>query len=280
MKRWVKALQNELKSRIDPALIRRVDETPRHNINEFGTDPFGYDPELIKLIVPVARWFYDVYFRCEASGLNRIPDGRVMLIANHSGQLPFDAMMLGASILLEAPKPRLVRGMVERWSTDLPFISTLFNRAGQLVGSPAIGKRILEMDEALLVFPEGARGISKLYRNRYQLETFGHGFMRLALETNTPIIPVALVGAEEQAPAVADIKPLAKLLGFPAFPLVAPQIVPLPLPVKYYIQFGEPMHFGGDGSEDDEVVSTYVNEVKDTIQHMLHVGLEKRPSIF
>ncbi len=280
MKQWVKAIQNEVKSRIDPALIRRVDETPRHNINEFGTDPFGYDPELIKLILPVARWFYDVYFRCEASGLNRIPDGRVMLIANHSGQLPFDAMMLGASILLEAPKPRLVRGMVERWSTDLPFISTLFNRAGQLVGSPAIGKRILEMDEALLVFPEGARGISKLYRNRYQLETFGHGFMRLALETNTPIVPVALVGAEEQAPAVADIKPLAKILGFPAFPLVAPQIVPLPLPVKYYIQFGEPMHFGGDGSEDDEVVSTYVNEVKDTIQHMLHVGLEKRPSIF
>ena len=140
-----------------------------------------------------------------------------MLIANHSGQLPFDAMMLGASILLEAPKPRLVRGMVERWSTDLPFVSTLFNRAGQLVGSPAIGKRILEMDEALLVFPEGARGISKLYRNRYQLETFGHGFMRLALETNTPIVPIALVGAEEQAPAVADIKPLAKLLGFLLF---------------------------------------------------------------
>ena len=121
MKHWVKALQNELKSRIDPALIRRVDETPRHNINEFGTDPFGYDPELIKLIVPVARWFYDVYFRCEAYGLSRIPEGRVMLIANHSGQLPFDAMMLGASILLEAPKPRLVRGMVERWSTDLPL---------------------------------------------------------------------------------------------------------------------------------------------------------------
>jgi 1-acyl-sn-glycerol-3-phosphate acyltransferase len=280
MKKWVNALQNEIKSRIDPALIRRVDETPRHHINEFGTDPFGYDPELIKLILPVARWFYDVYFRCEAHGLNRIPEGRVMLIANHSGQLPFDAMMLGTSLLLEAPKPRLVRGMVERWSTDLPFISTLFNRAGQLVGSPAIGKRILEMNEALMVFPEGAKGISKLYKDRYKLETFGHGFMRLALATNTPIIPIALVGAEEQAPAVADIKPLAKLLGFPAFPLIAPQIIPLPLPVKYYIHFGEPMNFGGDGTEDDEVVSQYVNEVKETIQHMLHVGLEKRPSIF
>lgn len=280
MKRWIKVLQDEIKSRIDPALIRRVDETPRHNINEFGTDPFGYDPELIKLILPVARWFYDVYFRCEAQGLSRVPEGRVMLIANHSGQLPFDAMMLGASLLLEAPQPRLVRGMVERWSTDLPFISTLFNRAGQLVGSPAIGKRILEMDEALLVFPEGAKGISKLYKDRYKLEKFGHGFMRLALETNTPIVPIALVGAEEQAPAVADIKPLAKLLGFPAFPLIAPQVVPLPLPVKYYIHFGEPMNFGGDGTEDDEVVSGYVNEVKETIQHMLHVGLEKRPSIF
>ena len=119
--------------------------------------------------------------------------------------------------------------MVERWSTDLPFISTLFNRAGQLVGSPAIGKKILEMDEALMVFPEGAKGISKLYKDRYKLETFGHGFMRLALATNTPIIPIALVGAEEQAPAVADIKPLAKLFGFPAFPPDRPTDYPAPL---------------------------------------------------
>lgn len=280
MRFLLRHLQNRLKAQVDPALVRRVDETPRHNIGEFGTDPFGYDPELIKLIVPVARFFYDSYFRCEAFGLDRVPEGRVMLIANHSGQLPFDAMMVGASLLLDAPKPRLVRGMVERWSAELPFISTLFNRAGQFVGSPAIGKRLLEMDEALMVFPEGAKGISKLYRDRYKLQNFGHGFMRLALETNTPIVPVAIVGAEEQAPAVADIKPLAKILGFPAFPIVAPHIVPLPLPVKYYLHFGEPMNFGGDGTEDDEVVSRYVDEVKDTIQHMLHVGLEKRPSIF
>ena len=104
--------------------------------------------------------------------------------------------------------------------------------------------------------------------------------MRLALETNAPIVPVALVGAEEQAPAVADIKPLAKAMGFPAFPLVLPQVVPLPLPVKYHIHFGEPMTFEGDPNDDDEVVGKHVKRVRNTIQRMLQSGLERRTGIF
>jgi 1-acyl-sn-glycerol-3-phosphate acyltransferase len=119
-----------------------------------------------------------------------------------------------------------------------------------------------------------------MFAQRYQLERFGHGFMRLALETQTPIVPIALVGAEEQAPAVYDIKTLAKMTGFPAFPVVVPQIVPLPLPVKYHIHFGAPMLFEGDPDDDDDVIAGHVKKVKGTIQRMLQRGLQERTSIF
>lgn len=274
-------LQQAAIDKVDRDLIARIDALPRDNLGEFGTDEFGFDPELVKLVAPVASWFYRHYFRVEAHGLENIPEkGRFLLIGNHSGQLPFDAFMIGTACLLEAPHPRMMRSMVERWSAELPFVSHFFVRTGQVVGDPATCRRLLENDEAVLVFPEGARGISKLFAQRYQLERFGHGFMRLALETRSPIIPVAVVGAEEQAPAVYDIKPLAKLLGFPAAPIIFPQIVPLPLPVKYHLWFGPPMTFRGTGDEDDEVVAGHVKKVKSTIQRMLQRGIEERQSIF
>ena len=266
--------------RVDPELRARIDALPRDSLNEFGVDPFGHDPEIIKLIAPLAEWMYRHYFRCECHGLEHVPEGRFLLIGNHSGQLPFDAFMIATAVLLDTPRPRLVRSMVERWSAELPFVSSLFVRAGQVVGDPATCTKLLEQDEGVLVFPEGARGISKLFAHRYQLADFGHGFMRLALETKSPIVPVAVVGAEEQAPAIYDIKPLAKLLGFPAVPIVFPQLVPVPLPVKYRLWFGEPLFFEGDADEDDEVVAAHVKKVKHTIQRMLEQGLERRRGIF
>jgi 1-acyl-sn-glycerol-3-phosphate acyltransferase len=273
-------LQQAIKDRVDPELIRRIDDIPRENIGEFGTDAFGFDPEVVKLVAPVANWFYRRYFRVNARGLEHLPEGRFLLISNHSGQLPFDGFMIGTACLAEAPRPRIIRSMVERWSAELPFVSHFFVRAGQVVGDPATCRRLLENDEAVLVFPEGARGISKLFAQRYQLESFGTGFMRLALETGSPIVPVAVVGAEEQAPAIYDIKPLAKLLGFPAAPIIFPQLVPLPLPVRYHITFGPPMTFEGTGDDDDEIVGEYVKKVRNTIQRMLQAGLEQRQGLF
>ena len=272
--------QDAVISRINPELIARIDAIPRDHINEFGIDPFGFDPEIIKLVAPIAEWMYRTYFRVQVHNIENIPEGRFLLISNHSGQLPFDAFMIGTSLLLDAPQPRVLRSMVERWSAELPFMSHLFVRAGQVVGDPATCSRLLENDEGVMVFPEGARGINKLFSQRYQLERFGHGFMRLALSSNAPIVPVAVVGAEEQAPAIFDIKPLAKLLGFPAAPIVLPQIVPLPLPVKYHIHFGPPMTFEGDPDEDDDIVAAHVKKVRNTIQRMLDRGLEQRESIF
>jgi 1-acyl-sn-glycerol-3-phosphate acyltransferase len=266
---------------VDPRLRARIDALPRENLNEFGVDPFGCDPEVIKLLAPFLTFLKDRYFRVESHGTEHIPsEGRFLLIGNHSGQLPFDAMMVGTTVLTEAPRPRLIRSMVERWSADLPFVSELFVRSGQIVGDPRVCTRLLEADEAVLVFPEGVKGISKLFSQRYQLADFGHGFMRLALQTKAPIVPFAVIGAEEQAPAIADIRPLARLLGLPAAPVVFPQLLPIPLPTRYRIWFGEPMSFHGAVDDDDAVVAGHVKKVKNTIQRMVDAGLKRRRSVF
>ena len=259
---------------------KRIDDIPRTHINEFGVDPFGFDPNSFRFAAPITAWLYRKYFRCEVHGIENVPQGRMLVISNHSGQLPFDAMMIETAFLLETKSPRALRGMAERWSADLPFISRLFARGGAVVGEPSACRQLLNMDEAVLVFPEGVKGINKTFKERYQLLNFGHGFMRLALETKSPIIPVAVIGAEEQAPSVANIKPLAKLFKAPAFPLILPQIFPIPLPVKYRIYVGEPMNFGGDGLEDSDQVAEYVRQVRERIQTMLNEGRAKRKSIF
>jgi 1-acyl-sn-glycerol-3-phosphate acyltransferase len=169
--------------------------------------------------------------------------------------------------------------MVEKWVPTLPYISTFFARVGQIVGTPENCRRLLNAGEAILVFPEGARGITKLWPQRYQLQEFGLGFMRLALETDTPIVPVAVVGAEEQAPALLDIKPVAKLLGFPAFP-ITPTGLPFPLPTKYRLYFGEPLHFTGRADDEDSELDKKVRTVKAAIQTMIHQGLKDRRGIF
>jgi 1-acyl-sn-glycerol-3-phosphate acyltransferase len=248
-----------------------------------GVDPFGLDPAWAKYAVGVAAFFYRFYFRAEVHGIENVPRGRVLLISNHSGQIPMDGLMVGAAMFLDAEPPRLIRSMVEKWSQTLPFVSTFFSRCGQVVGVPENARRLLELGEALLVFPEGSRGISKGFADRYQLTDFGLGFLRLALETGTPIVPVAVIGAEEQYVSVTNLDRLAKTLGMPSFPVIPQLLVPggqMPLPTKYRIYFGEPMHFEGDPDDDDAVIETKVLEVKRTIQSMLNRGLRKRRSIF
>jgi len=190
-------------------------------------------------------------------------------------------MVIGGAMLFQAEPPRLVRAMVEKFIPGLPFASYLFNRWGQITGTPENCARLLESDEAILVFPEGAKGISKPYSKRYQLQDFGLGFMRLALKTGTPIVPIAVVGAEEQAPAI-NIRPIARLLGTPAFPIMPiPPFFPiLPLPTKYRIYFGDPQLHEGDPDDDDEELTVKVKAVKNSIASMIHVGLQERKHIF
>jgi len=282
--RWGDLLKAKFASwvdtRLEPAFRAKIKALPTRQ-NEYGYDPFGFNREDAKVAALIARFFYYDYFRVEQHGVEKVPPGRVLLVANHSGQLPFDGIGIGGALLFEHDPPRVMRAMVEKYVQTLPFLSYVFARWGQITGTPENCKRLLEDEEAILVFPEGVRGISKPFTQRYQLQEFGLGFMRLALETKTPVVPVAVIGAEEQAPAV-NLKPLAKLIGAPAFPLLPlPPFFPiLPYPTKYRIYFGEPMEFEGDPDDEDEVLEEQVKVVKAEIQSMIRIGLKERRHIF
>lgn len=249
--------------------------------NEYGFDPFGFHRDSLKYALLVGRFLYRDYFRAETFGVENVPHGRVLLISNHSGQLPFDGVCIAAAMLLEGRPPRMVRSMVEKFVPTVPFASYLLSRWGQITGTPENCRALLQEEEAILVFPEGANGISKPFSKRYQLQAFGLGFMRLALQTHTPIVPVAVVGAEEQAPAV-NVKPMARLLKMPAFPVMPfPPFIPLvPLPTRYRLYFGEPLRFDGDPDDDDDVVEEKVRVVRNSIQSMIQVGLKERKHVF
>jgi 1-acyl-sn-glycerol-3-phosphate acyltransferase len=248
-----------------------------------GVDPFGLDPQWAKYALATLGLLHRKYFRTEVHGVGNVPAGRVLLVANHSGQVPIDASLIGAAMFMDAEPPRIVRAMVEKWAVSLPFVSLLFSRIGQVVGVQENAKRLLAQGEALLVFPEGARGISKTFDQRYKLTEFGLGFMRLAIETDTPIVPIAVIGAEEQYVSVANMEALAKILRVPAFPIIPQLLLPggqLPLPTKYRMWFGEPMRFSGDPDDDDSIIDEKVWLVKQTVQSMLNRGLKERKHIF
>jgi 1-acyl-sn-glycerol-3-phosphate acyltransferase len=209
----------------------------------------------------------------------------VLVVANHAGQLPFDGAMLGTALLLEADPPRIARAMGEYWIPNLPWLSIAAARAGALVGTPSNCVHMLENGECVTVFPEGVRGMNKLYSQRYRLQRFGTGFLRLALETGTPIVPVGIVGSEEQQPGFAKLDRIGKLFGMPAFPITAtfPWLGPLgllPLPVKYRIHFGEPLSFEGDSTDEDGVIEEKVDTVKAAITALLEQGRRERRGVF
>jgi 1-acyl-sn-glycerol-3-phosphate acyltransferase len=175
--------------------------------------------------------------------------------------------------------PRIARALVERWVPTLPFVAPFFARLGQVVGTQENCRRLLAADEALLVFPEGVRGLNKVFTERYKLRTFSTGFVRLALEAGAPIVPIAVVGAEEQAPALVDLKPLARLLGLPALP-ITPYLLPLPLPVHYHLHFGEPLRLTGSPDADDAELERQAGEVQAAVQGLVAQGLAERPGVF
>jgi 1-acyl-sn-glycerol-3-phosphate acyltransferase len=256
-----------------------------NKLNEYGYDAYGMSPFWMRRVLMPFALLYRYYFRVEVSGIEHLPEGRALVIANHAGQLPFDAAMLGLALLMEARPPRIARSMVEYWIPQLPWVSVLAARVGALVGTPQNCIHMLENGECVLAFPEGVRGMNKLFSQRYQLQRFGTGFMRLALETATPIVPVAIVGSEEQQPSFANLEGFARMFGAPALPitLTFPWLGPLgllPLPVKYRIYFGEPQYFEGEASDEDAIIDAKVEEVQAKISGLLARGRRERKGIF
>lgn len=268
---------------IDPDVEAAIDSLP-NKVNEFGFDAWGFSPEQAKFYYSLSRPVYD-YFRPEIHGIENVPAGRVLIVPNHSGQIPFDGIVTAVACLLQAKPPRLVRAMAERWVSTLPFVNEVFARAGVVLGDPINCRNLLEDDQAILVFPEGARGSGKTIWDRYKLRPFGRGFMRLALQAGAPIVPVAVIGAEESIVSVYDWKAAAKVLRAPYAPIspLLPILGPLaylPLPTKFRIYFGKPMHFEGPFDDEDAVIQKKVDEVQARVQQMIDDGLAARRSIF
>ena len=281
-------LWEQFKPDVLSALNDEIDARLRRmptRLNEYGYDPWGINIDAMRRALVVTTLLYRHYFRAETHGIEHLPNGRVLVIANHAGQIALDAAMIGTATILEREPPRIVRGMGEYWLPTVPFLNLLMSRTGSVVGTPKNCTDLLRNEEAVIAFPEGVRGVNKLFSERYRLQPFGFGFMRLALATQTPIVPVAVVGSEEQAPAIANLMGIARLLGLPAFPITLtwPLLGPLgliPLPVKYRIYFGKPLHFSGNPDDEDAVIGKKVAKVVDIIQSMLDRGVRERPGIF
>ncbi|BBH64917.1 glycerol acyltransferase [Actinoplanes sp. OR16] len=256
----------------------------------YEVDEFGFDPELTDAVFqPILKLLYRDWFRTEVFGIENVPaDGGGLVVGNHSGTLALDALMLTVAMRDKHPEKRHLRLLGADLVFRMPVMSELARAAGATVACNPDAERLMTSGQLVGVFPEGFKGIGKRFSERYKLQRFGRGgFVSAALRTGTPIIPVAIVGAEEIYPILADLKPLARLLGIPYFPVTPtfPLLGPLgmvPLPSKWLIEFCEPIPTAHltEFADDPLVVYNLADQVRETIQATLHELLEKRPDAF
>jgi len=263
----------------------------RRATGDYQVDDFGFDPELTeKILMPLLRPMWRRYWRVDWRGLSNVPSkGAAMLVPNHAGTVPVDAMVLKFGILDGHPAHRHVRLLAADLAFRLPIVAPLARKIGATLACDEDATRLLRAGELLAVFPEGYKGVGKGWRNRYRLQRFGRGgFVELALRTRVPIVPVAIVGSEEIYPMIADLRPLARMAGLPYFPVTPffPWMGPLgliPLPSKWIIEFGKPIptdHYPEDAWQDAMLVFDLADQVRDTIQQMLYRNLMKRRTMF
>ncbi|HEY3748786.1 MAG TPA: lysophospholipid acyltransferase family protein [Pseudonocardiaceae bacterium] len=263
----------------------------RRLTGDYEVDEFGFDAELTdNVIIPPLRQLYQKWFRVEVIGTHNLPDtGGALLVANHSGTLPLDAMMTAIAVRDNHPAGRYLRMLGADLVFRTPVLGSWARKTGQTLACNADAERLLRENHLVGVWPEGFKGIGKPFRDRYKLQRFGRGgFVAAALRTGTPIVPVSIVGAEEIYPKIADIKPLARLLGFPYFPVTPlfPLFGPLgavPLPSKWYIEFGEPIRtdvFGEGAEEDPMLLFNLTDQVRENIQQTLYRLLSGRRNVF
>jgi 1-acyl-sn-glycerol-3-phosphate acyltransferase len=256
----------------------------------YEVDEFGFDPELnAAVLMPAALALYQRWFRIQTRGLEHIPAaGAALIVANHSGVLPLDAIMLQAGIFSEHPQARSLRLLGADMLYSVPVLSSLARRSGHTRADPAEAQRLLAAGQLVGVFPEGFKGTGKPFSERYQLQRFGRGgFARTAMQAGVPIIPCAIVGAEEIYPMIGNAEPVAKALRLPYFPLTPlfPWLGPIgavPLPSKWIIEFCEPVEVGDAAvaEPDDDLVAKLADHVRDVIQDRLDELVAERGPAF
>ncbi len=258
---------------------------------DYEVDDFGFDEELTAdVLVPMLRPLYDKWFRVDVHGIENVPrEGGALIVANHSGTVALDALMTQVALFDHHPAHRHLRMLGADLVFALPFVGQLARRAGHTVACNPDAERLLSAGEVVGVWPEGFKGIGKPYAERYKLQRFGRGgFVSAALRAGVPIIPTSIVGAEEIYPILGNARLLARVLGLPYFPITPtfPWLGPLgavPLPSKWHIEFGEPIHteaFVEGAADDPMLMFNLTDQVRETIQHTLYKLLMQRRSVF
>ncbi|WTW95662.1 acyltransferase family protein [Streptomycetaceae bacterium NBC_01309] len=263
----------------------------RRITGDYEVDEFGFDEELTDaLVMSLLRPLYEKYFRVEVRGMENIPDkGGALIVANHSGTLPLDALMTQVAVHDHHPESRNLRLLAADLVFQLPLVGQVARKSGHTLAHPADAERLLSHGELVGVWPEGYKGLGKPFKDRYKLQRFGRGgFVSAALRTGVPIVPCSIVGAEEIYPMIGNVRTLARLLGVPYFPVTPtfPLLGPLgllPLPTRWHIEFGEPIRtdaYPSQTSDDPMVVFNLTDEVRETIQHTIYRVLMQRRSVF
>ena len=255
-------------------------------------DPFGYDPRMHARMRPVLRFFYDRYWRVKVDGTEHLPaKGAALIVSNHSGAIPIDAAMLSAAMEFAVKPPRLLRFLFDRFVSDMPLVGDFYRKVGAVPASYENGLALLQQGDLVGIFPEGVAGVAKGYGQRYRLQDFRTGFVRMSIEARVPIIPVAVVGAEEAYPLIGKLErlgPLGSLLHVPylpvtpLFPLLGPLGV-IPLPSRWEIRFGPPIRFYDDLKHlrvSPRTSRLLAQDVRRQLQNMVHALLADRDSLF
>jgi 1-acyl-sn-glycerol-3-phosphate acyltransferase len=277
--------------RLDENIADWLDFLRRRITGEYEIDQFGFDAELTdRVLLAPLRPLYNNWFRVETRGIENVPsEGGALVVANHSGTVALDAVMTQLALHDHHPAQRNLRMLGANLVFQMPLVGEIARKSGNTLACNPDAERLLSTGEVVGVWPEGFKGIGKPYRDRYKLQRFGRGgFVATALKTKTPIIPCAIVGAEEIYPIIGNAKTLARLFNLPYFPLTPtfPWLGPLglvPLPSKWIIEFGEPIHtdqFPDGAADDPMLVFNITDQVRETIQQTLYRLLVQRRSVF
>ena len=276
---------------IGPAgLLGALAAARRRLAGDYEEDEWGFDPGFAAASMPLLDFLYDHWWRVTATGTEHVTArGPVLIVANHAGVLPWDATMMTTALLRSRPDARHPRFLVLNYAFELPWASVAIRRFGGVPASSANALALLEQEHAVMVFPEGAKGTGKAWRDRYRLERFGRGgFIELALRSGAPIVPAAVVGSEEIYPKIGESSLLARLTGAPyipitpTFPLLGPLGV-VPLPSRWRIEFCEPVDlstYGPDAADDQALVLELSDAVREQIQQKVYENLIRREGAF
>lgn len=263
----------------------------RRLTGDYQVDEFGFDPHFAENVwLPMLRPLFDNWFRVEVRGIENVPsEGAALVVANHAGVIPIDGLMTSVAMFDHHPAHRPLRMLAADLAFEMPVVGNIARKAGHTLACNPDAERLLRTGEVAAVFPEGFKGIGKPFSERYKLQRFGRGgFVSAALRTGAPIIPCSIVGSEEIYPKIGDLKSLARLLGMPYFPVTPffPHLGPLgliPLPSKWYIEFGEPIptdSYDAQSEDDPMVLFELTDHVRETIQQTLYRLLAKRRNVF